>query len=203
VRRYEGRILAATPPDRVEEFTYQGRTLTCHHFDSLVVAGCPLVFKIVVVFDPRYKNPWVLLSDLAQESAETLFLLYRSRWPIEVIPLTGKQLLGGHRAFVHGESCRYRLPELCLVAASVSLYLAATCEAVSSGFWDRNPQPTAGRFRRVLSGACLGKLPELGALFGFSGRVRQKRSVHGHLEKGVEANRRYRGQRATPSVTGK
>lgn len=157
----------------------------------------------MVVLDPRYKNPWVLLTDLSQESAETIFLLYRSRWSIEVIPLTGKQLLGGHRAFVHAETCRYRLPELCLVAASVSLYLAATCEAVSSGFWDKNPQPTAGRFRRVLSGACLGTLPELGAILGFSGRVRLKRSVHGHLKKGAEANHRYRGQRATCSVTGK
>jgi hypothetical protein len=202
-RRYKGRTLPATPPDRIEEFIYQGRTLTCHCFDNLVVAGCPLLFRIVVVLDPRYKNPWVLLSDLSQESAETIFLLYRSRWSIEVIPLTGKQLLGGHRAFVHGEACRYRLPELCLVAASISLYLAATCEAVSCGFWDRNPQPTAGRFRRVLSGASLGKLPELGALLGFSGRVRQKRSVHQHLTKGVDANRRYRGQRAKPQITGK
>jgi hypothetical protein len=200
-RRYRGGTLAATPPDRVEEFAYQGRILTCHCFDSLVVAGCPLVFRIVVVLDPRYKNPWVLLSDLSQESAETIFLLYRSRWSIEVIPLTGKQLLGGHRAFVHAETCRYRLPELCLVAAAVSLYLAATCEAVPSGFWDRNPQPTSGRFRRVLSGACLGELPELGSLLVFSGRVRQKRSVHEHLEKGVEANRRYRGQRAIISLT--
>jgi hypothetical protein len=202
-RRYKGKSLPASAPDRIEEFVYQGRTLTCHCFDDLIVAGCPLVFRIVVVLDPRYKNPWVLLSDLYQESAQTLFLLYRSRWPIEVIPLTGKQLLGGHRAFVHAETCRYRLPELCLVAASVSLYLAATCEASPSGFWDKNPQPTAGRFRRVLSGACAGTLPELGVLLGFCGRVRLKRSVHGHLKKGVEANRRYRGQRANPQVTGK
>ncbi len=202
-RRYKGRILPATAPDRIEEFVYQGRTLTCHCFDNLVVAGCPLVFRVVVVLDPRYKAPWVLLTDLPKESAETIFRLYRSRWPIEVIPLTGKQLLGGYRAFVHAEACRYRLPELCLVAASVSLYLSATCAAVSSGFWDKNPQPTAGRFRRVLSGACLGKLPELGAILGFSGRVRLKRSVHGHLKKGVEANRRYRGQRAVPPLTGK
>ena len=59
-RRYKGKILLATTPDRIEEFVYQERTLRCLCFDSLVVAGCPLVFRIVVVLDPRYKNPWVL-----------------------------------------------------------------------------------------------------------------------------------------------
>jgi len=199
-RRYKGKLLPVTAPDRVECFVHQGRTLTCQRFDGLVVAGCPLVFGIVVIFDPRYKNPWLLVSDLHEESAEVVFLLYRSRWPIEVIPLTGKQLLGGQRSFVHAAPCRYRLPELCLLAASVSLYLSATCAAVPSGFWDRNPQPTAGRFRRVLAGA---RLPEFGAICALEGRVRPKRSVHEHLSKGVEANRRYRGQRALPILTGK
>lgn len=38
-RRYKGKILPATAPDRIEEFIYQGRTLTCHCFDDLVVAA--------------------------------------------------------------------------------------------------------------------------------------------------------------------
>jgi hypothetical protein len=199
-RHYKGKLLPATPPDRVERFVFQGRTLTCHGFDSLVVAGCPLVFATVVVVDPRYKNPWVLLTDLIQAGAETIFLLYRSRWHIEQLPLTGKQLLGGHRSFVHAASCRYRLPELCLLAASISLYLSATSPAVPTGFWDKDPLPTPGRFARALSGALM---PGIDALAGVEGRVRPKGSVHEHLPKGVAANRRHRGQRAWPAFTGK
>lgn len=198
-RHYKGKLLAATAADKVESFVYQGRTLCCHRFENLVVAGCPLAFCIVVVMDPRYKNPWVLLSDLHQESAEVIFLLYRSRWHVEVIPLTGKQLLGGHRSFVHAQTCRYRLPELCLLAASISLYLSATCAAVATGFWDRHPKPTAGRFRRVLSGARVG---EFDSLLSFSSRVREKCSVHEHLEKGVAGHRRQKRRATTPAITG-
>lgn len=206
-RAYKGKPLPLSAPDSVECFLYQGRQIIAERFQDLVVAGCPLSFCILVIRDPKYRSPWLLLTDLQIESAQTIFLLYRSRWLIEVLPLTAKQLLGGVRSFVHAWACRYRLPELCLLAASISLYLSATLPAVASGFWDRDPQPTAGRFRRVLSGASLpewGSLGlEFGSLAGICSRVREKRSVHGHLPKGVEANRRYRGQRARPKVTGK
>lgn len=199
-RTYKGKPLPVTAPDKCETFTYQGRQIKAERFEGLVVPRCPLALTLLVIRDPKYKNPWLLLTDLHQESAENLFLIYRSRWHIEVLPLTAKQLLGGARSFVHSQASRYRLPELCLLAASLSLYLSALSPAVASGFWDRNPKPTAGRFRRSLAGAAL---PEFGSLEGVSGRVRQKRSVHGHLPRGVEANRRYRGQRARRPVTGK
>jgi hypothetical protein len=200
VRTYKGKPLPVTAPDRTETFLYLGRQITAERFEGLVVPRCPLALTLLVIRDPKYNKPWLLITDLHQESAENLFLMYRSRWHIEVLPLTAKQLLGGARSFVHSQASRYRLPELCLLAASLSLYLSALAKVVPSGFWDRKPKPTAGRFRRALSGAAM---PEFESLEGVSVRVRQKRSVHGHLPKGVMANRRYRGQRATPAVTGK
>lgn len=203
-RTYKGKPLPLSAPDAVECFLYQGRQILAQRFHDLVVAGCPLTFCILVMRDPKYKNPWLLLTDLQHESAQTIFLLYRSRWLIEVLPLSAKQLLGAVRSFVHALSCQYRLPELCLLAASICLYLSATLPAVASGFWDKNPQPTVGRFRRVLSGAPLPDWGSLGSEFssvaGICARVRQKRSVHWHLRKGVEGNRRYRGQRAREKV---
>ena len=118
---------------------------------------------------------------------------------IEQLPLTGKQILGGHRSFVHATTSRYRLPEICLLCAALSLYLSATSEAVRVGFWDRHPKRTPGRYRRVLSGA---KLPQFREFAVGCGRVREKQSVHGHLLKGVAAHCRQAKPKTAPFVTG-
>jgi hypothetical protein len=205
-RTFKGKVLPGNGPDRVETFREGKYEVVGLFFDSLVVAGCPgeatklqpLVFSCLVIYHPKYKKPWVLLTDV-QASAETIFLLYRCRWPIESLPQTGKELLGGHRSFVHCEVCTYRLPELCLLAGSLSQYLAATSPAVATGFWDRNPLSTPGRFARALRGAAM---PDFDTLVGGSPRVRRKSSVHEHLPKGILGHRRQRRQAKTPSITG-
>lgn len=197
-RSFKGKILPGNPPDRVETFREGKDEITGFWFDSLVVSGCPLVFSCLVVYHPGYAKPWVLLTDVTA-STETIYLLYGCRWKVESLPQTGKQLLGGQRSFVHCEPCRYRLPELCLLAASISQYLAATCPVVPTGFWDRKPKATSGRFARVLRGAIM---PDFDTLEGVNPRVRRKCSVHEHLPKGVFAHRRQKLRAATPSVTG-
>lgn len=199
-RSYRGKLLPATAADREETFWYQGRQLHAKWFEQIVVSGSSRVVSCLVVSDPRYKYPWVLLTDLARVSAQTVYLLYRSRWSIEQLPQTGKQILGGYRSFVHAAACCYRLPELCLLGASLSLYLSATSDAVATGFWDRCPQRTPGRFRRVLAGV---RLPPLGELTAGDGRVREKRSVHGHLAKGTQAHCRQARRLTPPAITGK
>jgi len=202
-RHYNGKTLAATPADREEHFLHQGRKLRAKWFERIVVAGTSRCVSCLVVEDPRYRQPWVLVTDLEGDSAETIYLLYRSRWSIEQLPQTAKQLLGGHRAFVHAKECCYRLPEACLLAASLSLYLSATSEAVASGFWDRRPKRTPGRFRRVLAGAIGQNLPQFRELPVGRGRVREKRATHGHLTKGIDAHRRQSKPTNTTPVTGK
>ena len=212
VRTYKDKVIAATVADREESFVHQGRTVTASWFDNLVVPGCALCFHCVVICDPKYKTPWLLLTDLS-ESAQIIFELYRSRWKIEMLPQTSKQLLGSHRSFVHAEESRFRLPELCLIAASICLYLSATSKAIATGFWDKYPKPTPGRFRRSLSNASLPDVGdianELRTLPGFSGkvdkilsRVRSKHSVYEHLPVGVMAHCRQKSQQSYPSLTG-
>lgn len=197
-RSFKGKTLPGSEADRVERFREGKNQIVGLFFDSLVVSGCPLTFSCLVIWHPKYKKPWVLLTDVPA-SAQTLYLLYRCRWPIESLPQTGKQLLGGHRSFVHADSCTYRLPELCLLAASLSQYLAATSPAEATGFWDRNPVSTPGRFARALRGA---SMPDFDKLVGVSPRVRRKCSVHEHLPKGVLGHRRQRRQAKAPSLTG-
>jgi hypothetical protein len=197
-RNFKGKMIAGSQADRIETFQDGKHEVVGLWFDSLVVSGCPQVLCALVIYHPRYPKPWVLLTDV-QASAQTIFLLYRCRWSIESLPQTGKQLLGGHRSFVHSDSCRYRLPELCLFAASVSQYLAASSPAVATGFWDRNPLPTPGRFARALRGATM---PDFDKLTGVSPRIRRKASVHEHLPKGILGHRRQRREAKTPSLTG-
>ena len=90
-------------------------------------------------------------------------------------------MIGSHRQFVHAEETIQRLPELALMAGSILSFLAATMPATPTGFWDRKPKRTPGRFRRTLAGRAF---PELAA---FPERLRKKNSVTAHLPKGCLA----------------
>ncbi len=53
-------------------------------------------FSIWVFFDPLYKDPLVLGTNLSLRPL-SLFGLYLDRWPVEQVPLVAKQMLGLHR----------------------------------------------------------------------------------------------------------
>lgn len=189
-RKRKGRTIAATPPDRVETWQADGRLLRAQYWYDLVTTDTKAdpgnaVFHVAVIHDARFKEPWVLISPL-KLSGHTLWRLYQARWPIEQVPLVAKQTLGGARQFVHApESCR-RLPELTLLASTMLTYLAATLPPTPTGFWDRNPKPTAGRLRRMLAGT---PYPNT---YPLPGRLREKASVTSHLPKGILGHRRQK-----------
>lgn len=188
-RTHKQKELAATPPDTT--FTWllaTGETITAQVWYDLVrpdVLPSPQaqMFDIWAISDPRYDNPLLLATDLKLQ-AQTVHLLYTDRWPIEQLPLAGKQMVGAHRQFVFASETRHRLPELVLLAGSILTGLAALYPSIPTGFWDRKPQPTPGRFRRALAGLPFPQsypLPE---------RLRQKASITDHLPKGIFAHRR-------------
>jgi hypothetical protein len=194
-RQYNGRTLPATAPDREEAWEEDGHTLRAHFWDHLIRADGPQdgpTFTCAVLFDPRYKKPWVLVSPLSLSGA-AYRALYPDRWPVEQIPLAAKQMLGAEHQFVFAPECRQRLPELAMVAGALLIYAAATQPALPSGFWDRAPRPTIGRLRRVLAHA---ELPGLAAL---PAPFRKKASPTAHLPKGVWGHRRHK---ATAIPTG-
>ena len=179
-RSYRGKLIAATPPDREENWTEEGRTLRAQVWTGLVLpdggADAPS-FMVVAVHDPRYREPLLLATALAL-TPEQVRGVYRDRWPVEQLPLAAKQMIGAVRQYVHEPETCQRLPELALLAGAVLSYAAATGPAVATGYWDRRPLRTPGRLRRVLEyrdfpGAVA--LPE---------RVCVKAAVTGHLPKG-------------------
>jgi hypothetical protein len=185
-RQRNGTLIPATPPDRTESWVAEGRVLHACFFDNLVErSGKPgdPCFHAVLILDPKYREPLLLLTPQRLSGRECREL-YRDRWPVEQVPLAGKQLLGAERQFVFAPESRQRLPELALFSGAILMYVAATQPAEATGFWDRRPQPTAGRLRRVLARTNIAELPVFGA------RVRKKRSVTEHLPKGVLGHRR-------------
>ncbi len=198
-RRYREHELAATPPDRTETWLWHGRRLQAQVWEQLVKAsGTPKAptFTCYRIDDPDYRQPWLLLSPLKLSAAEA-HAAYRERWPVEQLPQTAKQLLGANRQFVFGEAARQRLPELALLSGSLLMYLAAPQPAQPTGFWDRTPQPTAGRLRRRLA------QQQFSEHWPLLEHIRKKNSVTKHLPKGITAHRRTPGyvrSQATPRL---
>lgn len=185
-----GNQIAATPAEQGGEFVEQGRTIryeSWHHLVSVNTKVDPdhSTFSLVVFYDPHYKKPMILATDLPLE-AETLYHIYRDRWTVEHPPLAAKQMIGLHRQFVSADESSFRLPELALLAGNVLTHCAAILPPVPTGFWDRVPQATPGRLRRVLSQSVFPNLVE------FDPQLRKKNSVSAHLPKGVDAHRRQK-----------
>jgi hypothetical protein len=197
-RTYKGKTIAATPPDRVEAWTEAGVALRAEIWENLILPGVlpdpqAKTFSVLAVYDPAFTTPWLLATPLKLKAA-TVKAMYQDRWPVEQIPLAAKQMVGAHRQFVHANESIQRLPELALLAGSVLSYLAASVLTAPTGFWDRRPRPTPGRFRRML----LSKpFPQT---YPLPDQLRKKASVTGHLPKGSLAPRRKVSASAPISV---
>lgn len=188
-RQYRGRTVEATAPDRTEAWPHEGRPLQAQVWEALVsttaTPGAP-TFTCFLLTDPHYRTPLLLISSLKLSAAEA-YAAYRQRWPVEQVPQAAKQLLGAHRQFVFGQASRQRLPELALLSGSLLMYLAATQPAHPAGFWDRTPQPTAGRLRRQLA------QHQYSQDWPMLEHIRKKNSVTDHLPKGITGHCRTSG----------
>jgi len=187
-RTRKGKTIAATSPDRVETWTDVGVSLRAEIWENLVLPDVipgteAKSFRVYAIYDPAYTTPWLLATPLKLQAA-TVKAMYQDRWPVEQIPLSAKQMIGAHRQFVHADESVQRLPELALLAGSILSFLAATAPATPTGFWDRQPRRTPGRFRRMLMHR---PFPQS---YPLPSQLRKKASVTEHLPKGILAHRR-------------
>lgn len=181
-RTRKGTVIAATATDEIQSWEEQGRILRAEIWRNVVLPdcvpdACNHTFDIYAIYDPDFETPWLLATPVVLKPI-SVRNIYKDRWPVEQIPLSAKQMIGSHRQFVHAEEMIQRLPELALMAGSILSFLAATAPATPTGFWDRKPKRTPGRFRRTLAGRAF---PEVANL---SRRLRKKNSVTAHLPKG-------------------
>jgi hypothetical protein len=187
-RTYKDKEIPATPCDATARWKVGKRRIKALIFNDLVASqhkpgGRSL--RCVVILDPKYKQPLVLVTTL-RVTAYALWCLYLDRWPIEQIPLCAKQMLGAVRSFVFHPKSRVRLPAISLLAGSLLSYVAASSPVVATGFWDRCARPTCGRLRRVLSGL------HFSDLAAPCGEIRKKESPTAHLPKGILGHRRQK-----------
>ena len=145
---------------------------------------------VCVVKHPNYDVPIVILFNVELTGQEASRVMC-GRWGVEQLPLVSKQLLGLHRMFVHESEMRFRLPELGFIAGSLLMVGAASCELMSSGWWDTQAKPTAGRARRELSKAtqpvrCIFRVKTVRDLsvLDVPDKLREKRSMTKHLPRG-------------------
>jgi hypothetical protein len=182
VRKHTDKTLDATPPDATYTWIENGREMRAEMWTDLVlnktIPGSEhQTFDVYAIYDPDFKQPWLLAASVALKP-ESVRAIYKDRWPVEQIPLSAKQMVGAHRQFVHNPESVQRLPELALLAGSILSFLGATFPATPTGFWDRHPKRTPGRFRRLLIGQPFPKDANL------SGQLRKKISATAHLPKG-------------------
>jgi hypothetical protein len=185
-RSYKAHLIPATPPDRTETWEEKGVTVRADIWDHLVLkeAGpAAPSFTIIAFHDPNFTRPLLVATSLHIAACEVR-RLYLDRWPVEQLPLATKQMIGAHRAFVFAEEVCQRLPELARLAGAILSYAAAVLPAIPTGFWDRVPQPTAGRLRRCLL-RC-----GFPTDFTLPPEIRRKASFTDHLPKGVSLFRR-------------
>jgi hypothetical protein len=186
-RSYKGKTIPASTPDRVETWTEDKVDLRAEIWEDLILPGVipghqAKAFRVYAIYHPAYIAPWLLATPLNLKAA-TVKAIYQDRWPVEQIPLSAKQMVGAHRQFVHADESIQRLPELALLSGSILSYLAATAPLAPTGFWDRQPKRTPGRFRRMLMGK---PFPQS---YSFPQQIRKKASATAHLPKGSLAPR--------------
>jgi hypothetical protein len=194
-RRRAGRALAATPPDQVTTWTDHDRdgdrVLRAELWRGLglpaAAPGRP-TFTVVAISDPASTEPLLVAPPLAL-TPQVLRALDRDRWPVEPLPLAAKQLVGAARQVVHAQETCQRFPDLALLAGAGLTDAAATSPASPTGSWDRQPQRTPGRLRRLLGQA------DFPTAFPWPERLRAKLAVTDHRPKGCW------GQRRRPSPT--
>jgi len=195
-RKHNGKILPATAPDETYTWVEHKCELRAEIWLDLVLNKIEPNKKnetvdVYAIYDPKFEQPWLLATPLKLKP-ESVRAIYNDRWPVEQIPLSAKQMVGSHRQFVHNPESVQRLPELTLLAGSILSFLAASFPPTPTGFWDRKPKRTPGRFRRLLIGKPFPKDASL------SWRLREKKSVTAHLPKG---NLAHSPKTAAPAPT--
>lgn len=181
-RKHKDKTLTATSPDETCSWVENRREIRVEIWRNMLLNKTipnqkNKIFDIYAIYDPGFEQPWLLATPVRLKP-QSVRAIYKDRWPVEQIPLSAKQMVGAHRQFVHNPESVQRLPELALLAGSILSFLAASFPPTPTGFWDRKPKRTPGRFRRLLMGKPFPKDVPL------SWQLREKKSATAHLPKG-------------------
>jgi hypothetical protein len=142
--------------ERYEVEAEDGRVLTVRRWRGLILPDFPACqVEVVRVDDPNFKDP-LLIGCTAQElETEEIRLTYRNRWPVETNFFVGQNTTAMETPRAWQQTATERRIGLALLAGSLLQMIAAQCEAIPTGPWDRHPTPSAGRLARLLDASII------------------------------------------------
>jgi hypothetical protein len=109
------------------------------------------ILDVVRVDDPRYEKPLLIGTTARELSTEEFLTAYRMRSTIETNFYVGQASCAMEMPRAFTEKAVTRRISLALLSASLLKAIAARCEPIAIGPWDRRPQRTAGRLAHFLS----------------------------------------------------
>ena len=108
------------------------------------------VVDVVRIDHPDYKDP-LLMGTLARElTTEEIWAGYRHRFPVETNFYVAQDSAGMEMPRAWTENAIKRRIGLAMLVGCLLKAIAAVCEPLPIGPWDRKPQPTAGRLANYL-----------------------------------------------------
>ncbi len=108
------------------------------------------ILDVVRIDDPDYDKP-LLLGTIARElTTEQIWLGYKHRSPVETNFYVAQDSAGMEMPRAWTENALKRRISLAMLAGFVLKAIAANCEPLPIGPWDRRPKPTAGRLTNYL-----------------------------------------------------
>lgn len=123
------------------------RRWNCLHFQEFP----EVKLDVLRIDDPKYKKP-LLVGTIARElTTEEFYQAYPMRWPIETNFFVAQDSTSMDSPRAWTKNAIERRIGLSLLSASLLQAIAASCEAIAVGPWDRNATPSAGRLARFLN----------------------------------------------------
>ena len=117
------------------------------HFE----AKAQTMLDVVRVDDPKYDKPLLLGSTARELTTEEFFQGYKMRPCIETNFYVGQDSCAMEQPRAFTENAVTRRISLALLSGCLLKAIAAKCEPMALGPWDRKPARTAGRLAHVLS----------------------------------------------------
>ena len=109
------------------------------------------ILDVVRVDHPHYDRP-LLIGTMARElTTVELRLAYSHRSPVETNFFVAQDTAGMEMPRAWTENSILRRIGLALLAGCLLKAIAAVCEPLATGPWDKKPQPTAGRLSHHLN----------------------------------------------------
>ena len=109
------------------------------------------LIDVVRVDDPQFQRPLMIGTTARELTSHEMRFGYGCRWPVETNFYVGQDTTGMEMPRAWTPTATHRRIGLALLTGSLLQAIAARCEVIPTGPWDRQPTPSAGRLSRWLN----------------------------------------------------